>query len=131
MDVIKLCEICRSNNLVETHHIIKRKQAKYLENCKLNLINLCWDHHKGTYGVHGKYGHKFDQELKLEFKNKLEELWDKQYLTKEEINKVLQISDKPLNKLLKPLTLQKGKYVREDIIRQCMGGKLVIEEGAK
>ena len=42
MDEIKLCEICESNHLVETHHIIKRKQAKYLENCKLNLINLCW-----------------------------------------------------------------------------------------
>lgn len=123
---IKLCDICESNHLVETHHIVKRKQAKYLENCKLNLINLCWDHHKGTYGVHGKYGHKLDQELKLEFQNKLEELWDKQYLTREEINNILQIDDKALNRLLKRLTLQNDKYIKEDVIRACMGGKLII-----
>lgn len=125
---IKLCDKCYSNYLVETHHIVKRKQAKYLENCKLNLINLCWEHHKGTYGVHGKFGHELDQRLKLEFQNKLEMLWDKQYLTREEINQVLQISDKALNRLLKTLSLQKGKYVREEVIRVCMGGKMIIEE---
>lgn len=40
---------------------------------------------------------------------------------------VLKIADKPLNRLLKPLRVHKGKYIKEEVIRQCMGGKLIIE----
>ncbi|RKI45551.1 hypothetical protein D7V67_16130 [Clostridium paraputrificum] len=89
---------------------------------------LCQEHHRGTQGVHGSKGHKLDRLLKLQFQNNLEILFDKEFLTREEIKEVLQIADKPLNRLLKPLVLQKGKYVREDVIRACMGGKLIVEE---
>lgn len=119
------CKIC-GNPYTELHHIVFRSEVKALEGCKLNLVALCIDHHKGTYGPHGSKGAVLNRKLKLEFQNKLEELWDKQYLTKEEINEVLQISDKALNRLLKRLTLQKDKYIKEDVIRACMGGKLII-----
>lgn len=125
---MKLCSIC-GTSYAETHHIIFRSEVKALEHCELNLVNLCIDHHKGTYGIHGSRGAPFNKKLKLEFQNKIEILLDKQYLTKEEINEVLQISNKALNTLLKTLTLQNSKYVREDVIRACMGGKLIIEEG--
>lgn len=125
---MKCCNIC-GTNYAETHHIMFRSEVKALEHCKLNLIDLCIEHHKGTYGVHGSKGAALNRKLKLEFQNTLEMLWDKQYLTKEEINEVLEISDKALNRLLKTLNLQKGKYVRQEVIRACMGGKLIIGEG--
>ena len=119
------CKVC-GNPYTELHHIMFRSEVKTLENCKLNLVNLCVEHHKGTYGVHGSKGAGLNRKLKLEFQDKLEELWDKQYLTKEEINNILQINDKALNRLLKRLSLQNDKYVKEDVIRACMGGKLII-----
>jgi hypothetical protein len=27
-------------------------------------VDLCYIHHRGTYGVHGKYGHQLDLQLK-------------------------------------------------------------------
>lgn len=127
MNDIHWCLVC-GQRATELHHIVYRSQMKPLENCKLNHIYLCQEHHRGTQGVHGSKGHKLDRLLKLQFQNNLEILFDKEFLTREEIKEVLQIADKPLNRLLKPLVLQKGKYVREDIIRACMGGKLIVEE---
>lgn len=124
------CKVC-GNPYTELHHIVFRSEVKALECCKLNLVNLCIEHHKGTYGPHGSKGATLNRKLKLEFQNTLEELWDKQYLTREEINEVLQIDDKALNRLLKRLSLQKDKYIKEDVIRACLGGKLIIEEGVK
>ena len=120
------CKIC-GNPYVELHHVIYRSENKNLENCKLNFVYLCQEHHRGTYGVHGSKGATLNRKLKLEFQNKLEILWDKQYLTKEDIREVLQISDKALNRLLKTLSLQKDKYVREEVIRACMSGKMIVE----
>lgn len=127
---IKYCEECEESVNIHLHHIVFRSECKPLENCKLNFVYLCIKHHQDhKVGVHHNY--KLNRKYKLKFQNTLETLWDKRYLTRAEIKEVLGIADKPLNKLLKPLTLQKGKYVREDVIRQCMGGKLVIEEGVK
>ena len=120
------CKVC-GNPYTEAHHIVFRSEVKALECCELNLVALCIDHHKGTYGVHGSKGAALNRKLKLEFQNKLEELWDKQHLTREEINEVLQIDEKALNRLLKRLSLQKDKYIKEDVIRACMCGKLIIE----
>ena len=64
-----LCEICKSNNKVELHHILygngKRKQCERLE----SVIFLCYKHHRGTNGVHGKNGHILDLKLKLKVQN--------------------------------------------------------------
>ena len=119
------CKVC-GNPYTELHHIMFRSEVKTLEYCKLNLVNLCVEHHKGTYGVHGSKGARLNRKLKLEFQNTLEELWDKKYLTREEINNVLRINDKALNRLLKSLSLQNDKYDKEDVIRACMSGKLII-----
>lgn len=29
-------------------------------------VRLCWEHHEGTYGVHGKYGEELDTKLKIQ-----------------------------------------------------------------
>ena len=53
---------------------------------------------------------------------------DKQKLTREEINNILKIDEKALNRLLKRFSMQDDKYIKEDIIRACMGGKLIVKE---
>lgn len=128
---IQWCKVCGTSYGVETHHIMFRSEVKALEHFKLNLVDLCIEHHKGTYGVHGSKGAELNRKLKLEFQNKLENLLYKQYLNREEIKEILQISEKALNRLLKQLTLQNDKYINEDVIRACMGGKMVIKVGAK
>ena len=122
MNDIKWCKC--GQRASEIHHIVFRSKAPSLIKCKLNLIPLCQKCH---YSIHHGTGHKLDIILKLEFQNKLEILFDKRELTREEINEVLQISEKALQKLLKALTLHKSKYAREDVIRACMGGKLIEE----
>ena len=47
-------------------------------------------------------------------------------MLKEEINKVLEIDKKALDRLLKTGPNKQDKYNREDVIRACMGGKIII-----
>lgn len=125
MDEIKFCKVCGTSYGVELHHRVYRSECKPLENCKLNHTYLCNKHHRDhKVGVH--FNKKFDREIKLEFQNWLEILFNKPYLTREEIKEVLEIADKPLNSLLKTVERHKDKYVREEVIRVCMGGKLII-----
>ncbi len=125
---IRFCRECGTSFNVEKHHIIYRSEVKALKNCKLNYAYLCPIDHRGTFGPHGSKGAKRNRKYKLEFQNNLEMLLDKPYLTREEIKEVLDIPDKPLNSLLKTVERHKDKYVREEVIRACMAGKLIIEE---
>lgn len=121
----RYCKVCSTSYGIESHHIVKRSQNSNLINCKLNLIDLCYIHHRDhKKGVH--FNKELDRKLKLELQNKLENLFDKDYLTKEEINKILQISEKALNRLIKTLQLHNNKYVKGDVIKVCMGGKYVV-----
>lgn len=65
-----LCEICGSSQMVQLHHIIggngKRKQHETEE----SVVALCWVHHHGTKGVHGREGKKLDRSLKIELQDK-------------------------------------------------------------
>lgn len=124
----RYCKVCGTSYGIESHHIVKRSQNSNLTNCKLNLIDLCYVHHRDhKKGVH--FNKELDRKLKLELQNKLESLFDKDYLTKEEINKILQISEKALNRLIKTLKLHNDKYVKGDVIKVCMGGKYVVQGG--
>ena len=90
----------------------------------LNLISLCQQCHAKIH--RGKESKELNKKLRLQFQNKLEMLFDKQYLTEEEINDVLKISQTALKGLLKTLTVYKGNlFKREDVIRACMGGKMI------
>lgn len=121
----RYCRVCGTSYGIESHHIVKRSQNSNLVNCKLNQVDLCYIHHRDhKKGVH--FNKELDRKLKLELQDKLENLFDKDYLTKEEINKILQISEKALNRLIKTLKLHNDKYVKEDVIKVCMGGKYVV-----
>ena len=90
----------------------------------MNQVSLCASCHDA---IHRGTGYKLDKLLKLQLQNNLEILFDKEWLTKEEINEVLQISEKALNSLFKTLESKGNKYTREDCIRTIMGGKVQIE----
>lgn len=126
-DVYKICPIC-GQRATELHHIMFKSQMKQLENCELNFIYLCPDCHRGTNGVHGKNGHKLDKKFKLMFQNKLEILFVKDKLTRTDIKDALGIKDKPTDSLCKLIKSEKGIFNREDVIRACMNGKLILEE---
>lgn len=121
---IHWCEVCGTSYGVELHHIMFRSEVKALERCRLNFAYLCPEHHRGTYGPHGSKGVHLNRKLKIRFQNELERSWLKEYLTKEDINDVLRISEIALTRLLKTVKVTKLGYERESVIRACLGGKL-------
>lgn len=123
------CEVCGANGIVTEHHRIKRGQQPALIKCKKNLINLCNECHYKIH--HGKDGHALDIKLQLEFQNYLESNLLKQYITKEEVKELLEINQKATDNLCKTLNQHKGLFTREDIIRACMGGKIILQEENK
>lgn len=127
---MKECIICGKPNS-ENHHIVFRGQCKPLEHCKKNQVYLCYNHHRGTYGVHGKYGHELDMKLKLDFQNWLEETFCQERYTLEEVRKKLDISQNAIRSLSKLMQIDRGMFTRQAIIRTCMGGKLIELEEIK
>ena len=59
----KQCYVCGSRFNLHLHHIMFGKNRKKADEDGLTVY-LCYQHHEGTYGVHGKEGHNLDQELK-------------------------------------------------------------------
>ena len=123
---IHWCPIC-GQRATELHHRVFKSQNKALENCKLNHIYLCIEHHRGTQGVHGSRGHKLDNLLKLQFQNNLELLFDSELLTETDIMNALQISERATIRLTKTIKRTKGKFAREDLIIALMGCKRVSD----
>lgn len=76
-----LCEWCGNSEMVQLHHIIngngKRRQHESVE----SVIALCYTHHHGTFGVHGREGKTLDRQLK----QRLEKTYRGQGLEEEEI----------------------------------------------
>ena len=124
MNYEKQCSICGSYG-TELHHIQFRSQVPTLKDCPLNHVHLCPQHHRdGRVGVH--FNKALDKKLKLKFQNKLEFLWDKKYLSRQDVQVVLNVKDKQLDKLLKTVISKNGEYERERLIRACCGGQLII-----
>lgn len=119
-----ICPICGAV-ATEWHHIVFRSECSALIKCDMNLVKLCHNCHDNLH--HGKNGYKVNRKLKLEhFQNKIEFLFCNSELTKEEIRKTLKITEKEADRLLKTLIPKDGKYIREDVIRVCMGGKMIL-----
>lgn len=66
----KQCVVCGAKTNLHLHHILFGKNRKKADQDGLTVW-LCYNHHEGTYGVHGKYGHDLDIKLKQE----AEECW--------------------------------------------------------
>ena len=59
----KRCYVCHQRYNLHLHHIIFGKSRKKADKDGL-VVYLCWEHHEGTNGVHGKNGHELDLKLK-------------------------------------------------------------------
>lgn len=119
------CPICKKEyGSLHSHHRVLRKECKPLEKCELNIIKICPFCHDFIH--HDSKGYELLKKLKKEFQEELENSFYEENLSREEIKEVLKISDKPLDKLLKPLVSNNGLFAKEDVIRACMGGKIMI-----
>lgn len=71
--------------MVQLHHIVsgngKRRQHESVE----SVIALCYIHHHGTFGVHGREG----RELNITLKRKLQNKYKNQGYEKEEIREMM------------------------------------------
>lgn len=57
------CFIC-GNPDTERHHVFFGSKNRQISEKHGFVVDLCYIHHRGTYGVHGKYGHQLDLQLK-------------------------------------------------------------------
>lgn len=78
-----LCENCY-NQGSEMHHIVFGSSRKACERTE-SVTLLCYECHRGTYGVHGRDGRK----LNIKFKKKLQETYKEQGYKEDEIRKLL------------------------------------------
>lgn len=80
-----LCEICYSSYMVQQHHIVggrgKRNQHETVE----SVIALCWDHHYGNKGCHGKDG----RELVLRLRRELQQTYFNQGYTEDQVREMM------------------------------------------
>lgn len=59
----KKCFVCGKKSNLHLHHIMFGKNRKKSDEDGL-VVYLCYEHHEGTNGVHGKNGHDLDIKLK-------------------------------------------------------------------
>lgn len=69
----KECWVCKASFNLHLHHIFFGTANRKISDKNGFTVYLCQYHHEGTYGVHGKNGHKLDQELKQACQKKYEE----------------------------------------------------------
>jgi putative salt-induced outer membrane protein YdiY len=78
------CFICGRYCNTETHHIFGASDRDWAEKYGLK-VELCYEHHQGTNGVHGKNGKKLQEYLHQTGQETFEEWAMKRYsLTAEE-----------------------------------------------
>ena len=77
---LKTCYLCGSLRDVEVHHCIHGTAGRKLATKYHLLVGLCPSCHRGTYGVHGKYGHEAD----LMLKKLAQEKWEQKHGSRED-----------------------------------------------
>lgn len=118
------CEVCGRPH-AQIHHIIHRSAAKYLTNVKINFKYLCLEHHNGgDNSPHRNY--EVDKKYKIEYQQKVENLFTNPFYTEAEVIKILKVSRSSADKILKTLVLHKEGYSREDIILRLLGGRYYV-----
>lgn len=70
----KQCFVCGKKTNLHLHHIMFGKNRKKADEDGL-VVYLCYEHHEGTNGVHGKNGHDLDLLLKQD----AQVLWHQNY----------------------------------------------------
>jgi hypothetical protein len=104
---------------IEKHHVVYRKQAKYMENIKANFIYLCAEHYRGNNGPHRN--RQTDLKYKQELQTKYYVMFPKNYYKIEDIMKILECSEVQARHICKVIRLEKEGYPKEQIIFRMMG----------
>ncbi|WP_338631315.1 hypothetical protein [Clostridium baratii] len=123
---MRKCISCGKSEYViamHKHHVVSRKQQPALINCELNLVDICVKcHTTGPNAIHNK-GYEKLKKLKRDKQAEYYNIFNKEFYTKDEVRELLDIKQEEVDKLLKhlPPTI----YEKEDVIRACMGGKLI------
>lgn len=69
----KKCFICSKQTGLHDHHIYFGVAKRPISEKHGFKVWLCYEHHEGTYGVHGSKGHELDIFLKQTCQKKYEE----------------------------------------------------------
>ena len=72
---LKVCFNCGTERDIEIHHCIHGTAGRKLATKYHLVVGLCPECHRGTYGVHGKYGRGLD----LFLKRTAQEAWENKY----------------------------------------------------
>lgn len=62
----KECYVCGATYRLHSHHVYFGNPLRKISEKYGMKVYLCWEHHEGTNGVHGKNGHELDMKLKRE-----------------------------------------------------------------
>lgn len=107
------CELCGKSGQTEWHHVVFKSRCKALKDSPLNIIELCISCHRGDVrGVH--HNKEVDKGIKQYLKENILSLGE--YATIEKIQEHLQIKEKEVNILCKPLKRIGDKIAIEDLI---------------
>lgn len=68
----KHCFVCQQDGYTEEHHIFFGANRKLSEKYGLKVY-LCYEHHRGANGVHGKNGRQLNLRLKQTAQKNFEE----------------------------------------------------------
>lgn len=69
----KKCYVCGSTFGIERHHIMFGTSGRKKSEMYGLTVMLCQEHHRGTFGVHGKNGTELNKKLKTEAQRAFEE----------------------------------------------------------
>ena len=69
----KKCFVCSKTIGLHNHHVFFGTAKRKISEQNGFKVWLCYDHHEGTFGVHGKNGHQLDLYLKRICQLKYEE----------------------------------------------------------
>lgn len=69
----KYCYVTGRKTGLEKHHIFFGSGMREISDRNGFWVYLTTENHRGTYGVHGKYGHELDMELKRACQRRFEE----------------------------------------------------------
>ena len=67
------CFVCHTTTNLHCHHIYFGNGRRSISEKNGFKVYLCYNHHEGTEGVHGKNGHFLDELLKTVCQKKYEE----------------------------------------------------------
>lgn len=70
----KECYVCKIASNLEAHHLFFGQANRKLSEKYGLKVPLCYEHHRGTNGVHGKNGRQLDLRLKKLHKENLKKL---------------------------------------------------------